>query len=128
MMHCIAGLHMYKAKRIPGTRFYNMKIIMQMLSLLAFLFCFSCTSQDSSMNTEDNVLTLTAKIPLQNVRGRIDHLAYDADNHLAFVAALGNNTIEVVNISTKNVVHTIKNLREPQGVAYIPSLNRLVVA
>ena len=90
---------MFRVKNTPGTLLYNMKNRMQMLSLLAFLFCLSCTSQDSSMNIEENVLTLTAKILLQNVRGRIDHLAYDADNHLLFIAALGNNTIEVVNIS-----------------------------
>jgi len=52
----------------------------------------------------------------------------DSINHLAFVAALGNNTIEVVNIDSKQVVHTIKGLHEPQGVAYIPSLQILVVA
>jgi len=80
------------------------------------------------MNAEDNVLTLTEKITLPNVSGRIDHIAYDSINHLAFVAALGNNTIEVVNIETKQVVHTIKGLHEPQGVVYIPALQKLVVA
>jgi len=80
------------------------------------------------MNIEENVLTLTGKITMPDLSGRIDHIAYDTNNHLAFVAALGNNTIEVVNIDTKQVVHTIKGLHEPQGVAYIPSLQRLVVA
>jgi WD40 repeat protein len=89
---------------------------------------FHCASPVSNDLTQKDVLTLTAQIPLPNVTGRIDHLAYDSINHLAFVAALGNNTIEVVNIDTKKVVHTIKDLHEPQGVAYIPSLQRLVVA
>lgn len=65
---------------------------------------------------------------MPNVSGRIDHIAYDSVNQLAFVAALGNNTVEVVNINTKQVVHTITSLRAPQGVVYIYPLHRLVVA
>src|SRR3954454_12142258 len=129
MTHYTHGLNMYKVKNIHGIRFYNMRMFMQLISpLLLFLFYFNCTSPDSNMNIEENVLTLTGKITMPDVSGRIDHIAYDTNNHLAFVAALGNNTIEVVNIDTKQVVHTIKGLHEPQGVAYIPSLQRLVVA
>ena len=80
------------------------------------------------MNNENHLLKLTAKIALPNIRGRIDHISYDAIHHLAFIAALGNNTIEVVNTDTKQVVHTIKGLHEPQGVVYISSLQKLVVA
>jgi len=107
------------------------KIIHPFLSLLLLLFsgfAFHCASPVANNFTEKDVLTLSAQIPLPNVSGRIDHIAYDAINHLAFIAALGNNTIEVVNIDTKHVVHTIKDLHEPQGVVYIPSLQRLVVA
>jgi DNA-binding beta-propeller fold protein YncE len=89
---------------------------------------FHCASPVSNDLIQKNVLTLTAQISLPNVSGRIDHLAYDSINHLAFVAALGNNTVEVVNIDKKQVIHTIKGLHEPQGVAYIPSLQKLVVA
>src|SRR3954447_21639829 len=125
MMLYIHGLNMYKAKNIHGILFYNMKIFMQLISALwLFLVYFNCTSPDSNVNLEDNVLTLTGKITMPDVSGRIDHIAYDTSNHLAFVAALGNNTIEVVNIHTKQIVHTIKGLHEPQGVAYVPSLQR----
>src|SRR5690348_16574546 len=98
------------------------------LSLLAGASNFSCASPDNNTNTTDDVLALNSKIPLPSVSGRIDHLAYDAAEGVVFVAALGNNTVEVVNIKTKQVVHTIKGLKEPQGLAYIPSLKRLVVA
>jgi len=86
---------------------------------MLLLFCsglsFECDSPEVKNFKEKDVLTLTAQIPLPNVSGRIDHLAYDSLNHLAFIAALGNNTIEVVNIDTKQVVHTIKGLH---GVSY----------
>src|SRR5205809_3910474 len=98
----IPGQRLYKVKNIHGTRFYNMKRFMQVISaLLIFLISFNCSLPDSNMNAEDDILMLTAKITMPGVSGRIDHIAYDSINHLAFVAALGNNTIEVVNIETK---------------------------
>ena len=107
---------------------YKLRICMQPITaLFTFLLCCNCTSSNDT-NAEDAMLTLTAKIPLPDVSGRIDHIAFDAANNLAVIAALGNNTIEVVNINTNQVVHTITGLHEPQGVAYIPSLQSLVVA
>jgi len=101
--------------------------IVMLLSLCSGL-SFHCASPVEKNFMEKNVLTLTAQTPMPNVSGRIDHIAYDSGNHLAFVAALGNNTIEIVNIDTKQVVYSIKGLHEPQGVAFIPALQRLVVA
>ena len=102
------------------------------LLLAVLLLCsglsFHCASKVENDYAEKDALTLNAQIPLPNVSGRIDHIAYDSENHLAFVAALGNNTIEVVNIRTRQVVYTIKGLHEPQGMVYISSLQRLAAA
>jgi YVTN family beta-propeller protein len=65
---------------------------------------------------------------MPKVRGRIDHITYDSVSHLAFIAALGNNTVEVININTNKVIHTITGLHEPQGVVYLPSIRKLGVA
>ena len=125
---------MCKVKHIHGILYYRYegkKALPRFITLLLILgssSSFHCASPVPNGFIQKDVLTLTAKIPLPNVAGRIDHLAYDSINHHAFVAALGNNTIEVVNTDTKQVVHTIKGLHEPQGVAYIPSRQRLVVA
>jgi YVTN family beta-propeller protein len=89
---------------------------------------FNCNSQVINNNIEKEKLTLISKIILPKVSGRIDHLTYDPVNHLAFIAALGNNTVEVVDINTNRVIHTITGLHEPQGIIYIPSLKKLVVA
>ena len=89
---------------------------------------FNCHSQVTNNPAEKKELNLITKIILPNVRGRIDHVAYDLVNHFAFIAALGNNTVEVVNINAKRVVHTISGVHEPQGIVYIPSLKKLVVA
>ena len=73
-------------------------------------------------------LRLEKTIPLPGVKGRIDHLAFDADNQRLFVAALGNNTVEVVDIKSGKAVRTISGLAEPQGVIYHPEKKRLWIA
>ena len=95
------------------------------------LYCvlsFNCNSQTINNHVEKERLSLVSKIVLPNVSGRIDHISYDSANHLAFIAALGNNTVEIVDINTKHVVKTITGLHEPQGVLFISSLKKLVVA
>jgi len=45
-----------------------------------------------------------------------------------FVAALGNNTVEVISLTAGTVVQSIPGLKEPQGVVYLPDVDRLFVA
>lgn len=71
---------------------------------------------------------IVAIIPLPGVEGRIDHLAYDADSDTVFIAALGNHTIEAVNVTTRRVERSLTGFGDPQGVAYSPALRRLYVA
>jgi DNA-binding beta-propeller fold protein YncE len=73
-------------------------------------------------------LRLEKTIPLPNVEGRIDHLAFDVENQRLFVAALGNNTMEVVDIKSGKAVQTIGGQAEPQGIVYQPEKKRLWIA
>jgi YVTN family beta-propeller protein len=73
-------------------------------------------------------LKLEKTIPLSGVEGRIDHLSVDLNNQRLFVAALGNNTVEVLDIKGAKRLDTISGLHEPQGVLYVPGENRLFVA
>ncbi|MDQ6826824.1 MAG: hypothetical protein M3Z14_06460 [Candidatus Eremiobacteraeota bacterium] len=67
-------------------------------------------------------------IPMPVVQGRIDHLSIDTKRERLFVAALGNNTLEVIDLKAGKLVHSITGLSEPQGVLYVPALDRLYVA
>lgn len=73
-------------------------------------------------------LKLEAKIPLGNVDGRIDHLAVDLDRHRLFVAELGNGTVGVVSIESREVERRLTGFDEPQGIAYDRSTDTLYVA
>jgi hypothetical protein len=69
-----------------------------------------------------------AVIGLPGVRGRIDHLAFDAARQRLFVAALGNDTVEV--LDTTRLVHlaSLPGFHEPQGIATVPELGAMAVA
>src|SRR5262249_14123922 len=78
--------------------------------------------------SHDAILRLEAKIPLGEVRGRIDHMAADTDRRRLFVAELGNNTIGIVDIDQAKVLQVLSGLKEPQGVGYLSSTDTLYVA
>src|SRR5882724_2014418 len=67
-------------------------------------------------------------IPLPDFAGRIDHMAVDTQGHRLFVAALGNNTVEIVDFESGKQLHTISGCSEPQGLAFVPKSNLLFVA
>jgi WD40 repeat protein len=92
--------------------------------IISVYFLFNgCNAQ-----TESNSLRLIGSISLPKVSGRIDHLSYNSKNQNLFVAALGNNTVEVVDVRNKKVIHSLKNLHEPQGVAFIAGSNSIFIA
>src|SRR5450759_513683 len=101
---------------------YKLKVIF----IIIIASCFNnCQAQTSLSNQS---LQLVTSIQLPNVSGRIDHLTFDSKNQTIFVAALGNNTVEVVDLKSKKIIHTIKGLHEPQGIRYIPENNIILVA
>jgi DNA-binding beta-propeller fold protein YncE len=73
-------------------------------------------------------LRVEAKIPLGDVRGRIDHMAADLDRRRLFVAELGNNTVGVVDVGGSKVLQVLSGMKEPQGVGYLVSADTLYVA
>ncbi|WP_271523344.1 YncE family protein [Bradyrhizobium sp. CCBAU 53380] len=77
---------------------------------------------------EEAPLQLESKIPLGEVRGRIDHLAVDLTRQRLFVAELGNDSIGVVDLDAHSLLKTITGLSEPQGIGYEPSTDTLYVA
>jgi hypothetical protein len=72
-------------------------------------------------------LRMVQTIPLPNVKERIDHLAVDLIGRRLFVAALGNNTVEAIDLRAGKRIHTIRGLHEPQGVHFVPELGKIFV-
>lgn len=73
-------------------------------------------------------LHLEKTIELPDVQGRIDHMSIDIKGERLFVSALGNNTVEVIDLKAGKRINTMPGLQEPQGVLYVPGANRVYVA
>lgn len=73
-------------------------------------------------------LQLEEQIPVPGVAGRIDHFSADPKRKRLFVSALGNNSLEVIDVFAGRVVHSIKGLAQPQGPLYVPGVDKLYVA
>jgi DNA-binding beta-propeller fold protein YncE len=76
----------------------------------------------------DAPLALVATIGLPNVDGRLDHLAADVAAQRLYVAALGNNTVEVLDLKRGSHAKSLAGFREPQGVAVVPDLDAIAIA
>ena len=103
---------------------------MKSVQIIFFLTCFvyiysGCKGQKPF---GENFLIKQTTIPMSGVKGRIDHLDVNLKEKIVFVAALGNSSLEIVDIVKKKVLHSIKGLDEPQGVAYIPQQQEIFVA
>lgn len=73
-------------------------------------------------------LVLEARIALPDVRGRIDHMAVDVARRRLFVAELGNDTLDAVDLAAGRQWRRIDGLAEPQGVGYAPAADLVAVA
>jgi YVTN family beta-propeller protein len=110
--------------------------LLWLIALVAVVDFASCSYQPTSTSqtgetpqAEDTAaLHQTRSIPLPGVEGRIDHMAIDLRGGRLFVAALGNNTVEVIDLATDKVTDEIKDLKEPQGVAYVPEGDKLLIS
>lgn len=73
-------------------------------------------------------LTLVGTIDLPGVEGRIDHLSVDTAAQRLYVAALGKNSVEVLDLKTSSHVKSVPGFREPQGVVLVPDAKLVAVA
>jgi len=98
---------------------------MHRASTAAFLLGLAVTS---AVARAEEALSLEGKIPLPGVAGRIDHMAVDLDRRRLLVAALGNGSLEVVDLASGRRIKQITGLREPQGVGYAQKPDLVAVA
>ena len=70
-------------------------------------------------------LVPAAAIELPGVEARMDHLAIDLARERLFIAALGN---DIVDLAAGKHLRSLKGPGEPQGILYLPERNRMVVA
>src|SRR5712672_1692099 len=98
------------------------------LWLMLLMFGSFALSQDQPGAPDRAPLLLVQQIPLPNVGGRIDHFTFDGKRKRVIGAALGNNTVEVVDTFAGRDIHSISGAADPQGVVFVGEFNKLFVA
>ncbi len=96
------------------------------ICLTALLFLVAPISRVNAQDKES--LHLVQTIPMPNVKGRIDHMDVDVKGKRLFVAGLENGSLEVVDLRAGKWSRSIPGFKKTQGVAYVPSLNKVFVA
>ncbi len=67
---------------------------------------------DKTNSTNNGVLRMVQAIPLPVVEGRFDHFAIDLQRQHLFVAALGNDTLEVLDLREGKRLRSTKSVSE----------------
>jgi hypothetical protein len=102
---------------------------LSIISLLALVLAAAACSRKTEPPTS---IKLARTIPLPDVEGRIDHMAFDKLRNRLHVAARDNNSLETIDLEAGKVIHSERNLKLPQGVAVItgatPAQDRVVVS
>jgi DNA-binding beta-propeller fold protein YncE len=111
---------------LPGVRTGAALAVPALVVVVVLIACASlgCGAQEVH---KTSALRRVQTVRLSGVEGRIDHLAADLEDRRLFVAALENNTLEVVDLKSGKRIREIEGLQEPQGVAYVPASHKLIV-
>src|ERR1700687_3243223 len=73
-------------------------------------------------------LKLVQTIPIPGLHdGDFDHFAMDPQDHLLFLAAEENSAVEVFDLNTNKLIHTISDLKAPHSMVYRADLKKLFV-
>jgi hypothetical protein len=68
---------------------------------------------------EKQALRRVQTIPLQGVKGRLDHMGIDLEKKRLFVAAAGNNSLEVVDLTGGKVTNSLTGFVDTQDALFL---------
>lgn len=106
-----------------------LSFIHQAVALHLLMLVLLCVpSSNIRAASSEPPLVLERQISLPGVAGRLDHLAIDLRRQRLFVAELGNDTVDVIDLATGEAVHRIDGVKEPQGIGYATKADVLAVA
>jgi DNA-binding beta-propeller fold protein YncE len=74
------------------------------------------------------VLKQLRGVTVDDIQGPVQHLAADVKGKRIFVAATGNNSIEIFDAETLKHLNRITGLSQPQDLAYLPESGNLLVS
>src|SRR3984893_10688199 len=96
----------------------------QSIILLTVFVLFALKAQCQAVEP----LKLIQTIPIPGLHdGDFDHFAVDLPDHRLFLAAEENSAVEVFDLSTSKLIHTISDLKAPHCMTYRVDSKKLFV-
>ena len=95
---------------------------------LAIVLRSTAALQDGEGERPASPVRLVSTIELAGVDGRLDHLALDRERRRVFVAAVGNGSVEVVDLEIGTRSRSLPGFAEPHAVLVLDAVNRVLVA
>lgn len=96
--------------------------------IVVLLASFAFVSLGKIDGQEREPLVFLRAIPLPDLHdGDFDHLAVDVPGHRLFVAAEENAAVEVIDLRTSKLIHSIVDVKAPHSILYRPDANKLFV-
>src|SRR5260370_12295139 len=78
---------------------------------------------------EKQAVRLVQTIPLPGVTGRLDHMGVDLEKRRLFVAAVANNSLEVVDLTGGKVIKSLAGFKDTQDALFLGGdVNKLYVS
>lgn len=88
----------------------------------------TCAGQSQPASQPAQPLKLLQTIDLPGVKGRIDHMAWDSRRNRLCIAARGNDTLEIVDLTAGKPIGPGIPMPKPQSVAYLLALDNLAIS
>lgn len=96
--------------------------------LSSVILAFALGSAAAAAEQGAGPLRRVQAIALPNVSGRIDHFSADVQGRRLFISALGNHTVEVVDLEAGKWLRSLSGVEKPQGECYVDALGKLFTA
>ena len=74
------------------------------------------------------VLKQLSQVTVADIAGPIEHMAADVKGHRIFVAATGNNSVEIFDSQTLHHLGAITELAQPQDLVFMPDRGQLLIS
>jgi hypothetical protein len=98
-------------------------------SILAGFVAVLCGLSIQISAQEVQALRLVQTIPLPGVTGRLDHMGIDLEKKRLFVAAVSNNSLEVVDLTGGKVIKSLTGFKDTQDALFLGgNVNKLYVS
>ncbi len=97
------------------------------MKIMAFFAFLLGASLGAAHAEEPPPFVLVKTISVSGLKGRIDHMCIDTQKERLYIAALSNDSLEVIDLSAGKWMRSIPGIRGPRGVMVLPESHEVVV-